>query len=255
MSMTMMALRIAAVEALKSGNTLVGSNVLDSQVSAIDLTADGRFSSDQEKPFIAVYTDRAKSVELSHSGLRSNGAIEVVFNYGISQTMAKTNKATGETEILEGFPASDAVSEAALDVLDVEISRVLSDPDNAWSQVFRDLCRADLSKEHSRSGSAFDKMRIAVGQMKLTVEAFADPTLGAELPEGGPWKRFVSLMQAGSVRQLPLFLRLLGDGVLGPYADFEALTGMSKRDAKAMGLYSFDGVPLETMISGDAGLD
>ena len=75
MSLTMMALRIAAVQALKAGGTLVGDNVLDSQISAIDQTADGQLRSDQQRPFIAVYTDAAKSQDLGQTGLRSNGRV------------------------------------------------------------------------------------------------------------------------------------------------------------------------------------
>ena len=56
MSLTMMALRIAAVEALKAGGTMVGTNVLDSQISAIDQTVDGDLKTDQKRPFIAVYS-------------------------------------------------------------------------------------------------------------------------------------------------------------------------------------------------------
>ena len=249
MSLTMMALRIAAVEALKAADTLVGDNVLDSQISAIDQTSDGALRSDLERPFIAVYSDTAKSQDLDRTGLRTNGRVELLFNSGVSLTMAQTDKETGASEIVEGFPATDAHFEAVLDVIDVQISRALIDPDNPWAQVFSDFVHSFVAKDHIRSSSAIDKVRIAAGQTKLTVDVFADPRLGQPLVEGGPWPRFLALMDQHSMSQLSLFATLLGEEVVGPYAEFERLTGMSTSDAEAMRLYSFGGVEKTVTIN------
>ena len=212
MSLTMMALRIAAVQALKAGGTLVGDNVLDSQISAIDQTADGRLRSDQQRPFIAVYTDTAKAQDLGQTGLRANGRVDIIFNCGVSLTMAQTDKETGAASIVEGFPATDAHFEAVLDVLDVQIARVLSDPDNPWAQVFGDFVQAYVGKETVRSSSAAENVRLAAGQTKLTLEVFADPRLGQPLAEGGPWPRFLALMEAQDVAQRSVFQQLIGEG-------------------------------------------
>lgn len=252
MSLTMMALRIAAVQALKAGGTLVGDNVLDSQISAIDQTADGQLRSDQQRPFIAVYTDAAKAQDLGQTGLRSNGRVDIMFNCGVSVTMAETNKETGETEIVDLFPATDANLEAVLDALDVQITRVLSDPDNPWAQVFGDFVQAYVAKEHVRSSSSAENVRLAAGQTKLTVDVFADPRHGQPLAEGGPWPRFMALMAEHGVPQLALFEQLVGDPVSGAYAEFERLTGMTTRDAQALRLYTFGGVPRDVVVTGVA---
>lgn len=238
MSLTMMAIRIAAIEAIKAGGTLVGSNVLDSQISAIDLTVDGKLTSDQQRPFIAVYTDAAKASDLSSSGLRTNGNIELIFNCGVSLTMATTNKETGESQIEEGFPATDAHFEAILDVLGCQIMRSLGDPDNPWAQVFGDLCQL-VSKEQLRSSSAADKVRLAAGQIKLQVSALADPMLNHVLAGDGPWARLMALMAANETPQLSLFEQLLGVEVETTYPAFETLTGMSVKDAASLKLYGF----------------
>ena len=250
MSLTMMALRIAAVRALKTGGTLVGDNVLDSQISAIDQTADGRLRSDQQRPFIAVYTDAAKAQDLGQTGLRSNGRVEIMFNCGVSVTMAETNKETGETHIVDLFPATDANLEAVLDALDVQISRVLSDPDNPWAQVFGDFVQSYVAKEHVRSSSSAENVRLAAGQTKLTVDVFADPRHGQPLAEGGPWPRFMALMAEQGVPQLALFQQLLGDASSGLYAEFERLTGMTTRDAQSLRLYTFGGVARDVVLTG-----
>jgi len=249
MSLTMMALRIAAVQALKAGGTLVGDNVLDSQISAIDQTADGQLRSDQQRPFIAVYTDAAKAQDLGQTGLRSNGRVDIVFNCGVSVTMAETNKETGETQIVDLFPATDANLEAVLDALDVQISRVLTDPDNQWAQVFGDFVQAYVAKEHVRSSSSAENVRLAAGQTKLTVDVFADPRHGQPLAEGGPWPRFMALMAEHGVPQLALFQQLVGDPVSGAYEEFERLTGMTTRDAQSLRLYTFGGVARDVVVT------
>lgn len=249
MSLTMMALRIAAVQALKAGGTLVGDNVLDSQISAIDQTADGQLRSDQQRPFIAVYTDAAKAQDLGQTGLRSNGRVDIMFNCGVSVTMAETNKETGETQIVDLFPATDANLEAVLDALDVQISRVLTDPDNQWAQVFGDFVQAYVGKEHVRSSSSAENVRLAAGQTKLTVDVFADPRHGQPLAEGGPWPRFMALMAEHGVPQLALFQQLVGDPVSGAYEEFERLTGMTTRDAQSLRLYTFGGVPRDVVVT------
>lgn len=248
MSLTMMALRIAAVRALRAAGTLVGDNVLDSQISAIDQTADGRLRSDQQRPFIAVYTDAAKTQDLGQSGLRANGRVDIMFNCGVSVTMAETNKDTGETQIVDLFPATDAHLEAVLDALDVQISRALSDPDNPWAQVFGDFVQAYVAKEHVRASSSAENLRLAAGQTKLTVEVFADPRQGQPLASGGPWARFMALMAAEGVAQRALFEQLIGGAVSGPYEEFERLSGMTRRDAQALRLYSFGGVPRDVRV-------
>lgn len=249
MSLTMMALRIAAVQALKAGGTLVGDNVLDSQISAIDQTADGQLRSDQQRPFIAVYTDAAKAQDLGRTGLRSNGRVDIMFNCGVSLTMAETDRDTGETRIVDLFPATDAHLEAVLDALDVQITRVLTDPDNMWSQVFGDFVQAYVAKEHVRSSSRAESVRLAAGQTRLTIDVFADPRLGQPLAEGGPWPRFLALMAAQGVPQLALFQQLIGEPVSGAYAEVERLTGMTVRDAQSLRLYTYGGVPRDVVVT------
>jgi len=248
MSLTMMALRIAAVEALKAGGTLVGSNVLDSQISAIDQTVDGELRTDQQRPFIAVYSDSAKSDDLGNTGLRTNGRVELTFNCGVSLTMGETNKDTGETEVIEGFPSTDAQFEAILDVVGCQICRVLTDAANPWAQVFGNLCTL-VSKSQVRSSSAAENVRLACGQIKLVVDAFADPPLGHVFAEGSHWPAFLALMEEHGVKQLGLFQLMLGQPLAADYPDYEALTGMTSRDAASLRLYSFGGVPSATDIT------
>ena len=82
MSLCRVALRISAVEAIK-GRTLVGGNVLDTPNGALDIQADGSLRTDEEKPFIAVYTDQGKAEGVTGRSLVENGLCDVVFETGV----------------------------------------------------------------------------------------------------------------------------------------------------------------------------
>lgn len=249
MSLAMMALRVCAVQALKSGNTLVKGNVLDSEISAIDVTSDGKLRSDEKLPFIAVYTDAAKATDLEQSGLRSNGVVDLVFNTGISAAMTETNKETGESRIVELFPATDANLEAILDAIEVQITRTLTDPNNKWAQMFGDFIKGYVAKEHVRSSSAADSVRIAAGQTRISVEVYADHPATAPLPAGGIWARFLDLLAQDNHPQQVLFQQLISGSPETAYPDFETLIGLTSSDAAALRLYTFDGVPRSAVIS------
>lgn len=242
MSLTMMALRIAAVEALKVGGTLVGTNVLDSQISAIDQTADGTLQTDQQRPFIAVYSDNSKADDLGQTGLRTNGHVELTFNFGVSLTMSELNKETGVSEIIEGLPSTDAQFEAVLDIVGCQICRVLTDDANPWAQIFGNL-GVLVSKSQIRSSSTAEKVRLACGQIKIVMEAYADPSLGHVFPDGSHWLSLLELMEQHNVQQLALFQMMLGQPGVPDYPDYEALTGMTTRDATSLLLYPYSGVP------------
>jgi len=145
------------------------------------------------------------------------------------------------------LPSTDAQFEAMLDILGCQICRVLTDASNPWAQVFGNLCVL-VSKMQVRSSSAAENVRLACGQVKVTVDAYADPPLGQVFEDGSHWPTFLALMEEHQVKQLGLFEQMLGQPGAGEYPDFEALTGMTSRDAASLRLYSFNGVPAESRI-------
>ena len=85
------ALRMATIEALK-GSTLVDGNVLDSQIGALDIAADGTIRTDQEKPFISVYVEASKQDGgFNIRGLHKTGLTELVIEIGITTAMTEIN--------------------------------------------------------------------------------------------------------------------------------------------------------------------
>ncbi|MBN9052491.1 MAG: hypothetical protein J0H80_01660 [Rhizobiales bacterium] len=83
--------RIATIEALK-GRTLVGDNILDSQIGALDVAGDGTIRTEMERPFVAVYTDGAVVNErLSSRELHRCGETDLTIESGITAAMTVTD--------------------------------------------------------------------------------------------------------------------------------------------------------------------
>lgn len=255
MSLAMMALRIAAVQALK-GATLVGGNVLDSEIAALDLTANGALKTDQEKPFIAIYTEGANVGDTRLTGLRSNGAIEVVFNFGIAASMTVSDPENG-LAVVEGYPGTDANFEMLLDAISCQICRALVDPENAWAQVWTDLVQEVVAKVQRRNSTS-DRVRMAAGQVVLTVNALADPLDDRVLQGDGPWKRLVDLAATDGLPQAALLSDLIGAQNVDLYDRYESLLGLSGRDAASLKLYDYADVGLSgtvTEVASDVDID
>jgi hypothetical protein len=103
MSAVKLAMRIAAVEAVKAAGTLVGDDVFDSRIAPLDFAADGSLRTKLQRPFVAVYADAAKANLDGATGLRSNGLVDITFIIGVGSPMSRTDKETGESEIVTGF--------------------------------------------------------------------------------------------------------------------------------------------------------
>lgn len=249
MSAVKLAMRIAAVEALKSAGTLVGDDVFDSRIAPFDVTAKGSMSTKQPRPFVVVYTDASKASLDGSTGPRANGMVDITFIIAVAASMATTNKETGEREIVTGIAATDEYLEAMLDVIGVQILRALVDEANPWAQAYRGFVRSDEVKEETRVNSADGSGRLAAAQIKLTVSVFADPPAGQVLAEGSPWAQLFALMEAGGMVKPLALLQGLLDGTPGAVT-VEKLTGMTGQDAEALILHDVAGVSAGTLITG-----
>jgi len=191
MSLVRIAARIAAVEALK-GRTLVGDNVLDSEIGSLQVDADGTLKTDEDAPFITVYTDAA-STKGSDNSLRAmliNGATDIVFEAGITAAMTETNTLTDESTLIGlAIPATDRAFEFYLDIISRQIGDVITDPDNEWAEIFRSLINSMVTVERLRTSGADAGTRLAGHQTKITVNLVADPVRGQPVrPESGMGK-------------------------------------------------------------------
>jgi len=205
MSLVRIALRIAGVQALR-GNTDVGANVLDSQIGAIDIGADNRIRTDQKKPFLALYTDTAKSGANAGSGdafdlgarvLTLNGVTDIVIEAGVTAAMTTIDPDT-DTEILSGIgvPAIDRNLEAQLDIIIRQVCTALNDPDNEWADIFRGLTHRYVRIERLRAATP-EGQRIAAHQLRITASLIDDPLPGGRV---GPRRRVRAISVQGRLR-------------------------------------------------------
>ncbi|WP_340583851.1 hypothetical protein [Brucella pseudintermedia] len=210
MSIGRIALRIATIGAL-NGATSVGSNVLDSEIGSIDVGADGSLRTDQEKPFISVYTDGSKAEDLSGARrLWQNGLTELLIETGVAASMVETNQETGESTIIPGIPATDSAFELFLDVVDRQSIAALMDPDNPWAEIWRTLVRDVVKVERRRTADAETGTRMAAHQQSITCDLLPDPVFGEPVAATSVWQKLLDQMEAVQHPYLQKLQELMG---------------------------------------------
>ncbi len=230
-----LALRIATICALKE-QTIVGDNVLDSQIAALDIAADGSLRTEQDKPFVAVYIDNSKIDDrFDIRGLHKSGLTDLVIEAGIAVTMTETDPETGVSQIVGvGIPATDAAMEFFLDCVSREVVNALTDPNNVWAEIWRGLSSSAVKIERRRTSDA-SGARIAAHQIVITVDLLPDPIFGAEIAPTSIWARLFDQLEADGHPYLDKMRELVGsaDGVLNHEGQRRRF-GMTLDEARAL---------------------
>lgn len=221
MSLIRIAARIAAVEALK-GRTLVGDNVLDSEIGAIDIGADGSARTDEDRPFIAVYTDAGAASDITLRSLLVNGPTELLFESGITAAMTETDPVTDESKIIGvGIPATDRAFEFYLDIIARQIGDALTDPDNEWGQIFMGLSHKLTSVKRARTSGDGSGQRLAGQQISVTADLLPDPVRGKAIADTHPLAVFFA--KADTVPTLSDEVALMRAALAGTASDYDAM--------------------------------
>lgn len=212
MSVAKLALRICTVEALR-GCTSVKNNVLDSQIGAIDVGADYNLRTDQEKPFISVYTEGSKALLQTGRSLLQNGSADLLIESGIAASMTEADPDTDESVIVGGIPATDQAFELFLDALDREIVVALTDPENVWAEIWRGLI-SDISQiERKRLSDATTGARIAAHQIWIMCNLLPDPVFGEDLASTSVWQKLLNQLESVGHPYLEPMKKMLGLGL------------------------------------------
>lgn len=210
------ALRMAAVAALK-GRTLVGDNVLDSEMGALDVAADNTLRTDQDKPFISIYVEGAKLESgFDIRGMHKPGATELIIEIGTTTAMTVTDEDTGASEVVGlEIPATDSAFEFFLDYTGRQVLNALTDPANEWAEIWRGLTSRIIKIERRRTSDATQGARIAAHQMIMTVDLLPDPVYGESVADTSIWKKFfdklASSTDGATLKKHAALLALLGD--------------------------------------------
>ncbi|MBB3996882.1 hypothetical protein [Aureimonas pseudogalii] len=194
MSIARIALRIAAVEAIK-GRTDVGTNVLDSPNGALDIQANGELRTEEDKPFVSVFTDEGVAESISGRGLLENGVCVLVIEAGISVAMTQTND-LGESVLAIGVPASDRGFEFTLGLLHRQVCDALMDPDNPWGEIWRGLANRIIKIEVGSKRTSTDGQRLAGHQARIWVDLVNDPARGEPIDPAAPIGQFLTALAA-----------------------------------------------------------
>ncbi|MCM2396191.1 hypothetical protein NBH19_08880 [Rhizobium sp. S95] len=238
MSLARIALRIAAVEALK-GRTLVGDHVLDTPNGALDIQADGRLRTEEEKPFVSVFTDLGRADGITGRSLIENGDCDIVFEIGVSSAMLHRDDETGASHMVGiNIPASDGNREFFLDIVQRQICDALTDPDNSWAEIYRSLHHGILKIEFAGARTSEDSQRLAGHQMKLTVSLINDPLRGDELEQGTPFAEFLTALDASenaSYLKQAAQIRGMLSGVDPDWKYIRRRHGMTAAEAETLG--------------------
>lgn len=231
------AIRMAAVEALK-GNTLVGANVLDSEITSLDIDAGGNLVSKRKTPFITVFTEGSKSEASDEPrSLHGTGSTELIFEYAILVTQSVRDE-NDNVEVVADIPAGDAEFEFFLDIVGRQIVDALTDPDNAWAEIWRGLCYRTGKMEIARASNA-EGQRIAAHQIKMAVDLVDDPDRGVPLEAGTPFYEFLAKLEASDDAATIAKATLMRAQITGTDEPWEAVQrrlGLTRAELLALGL-------------------
>jgi len=198
MSLIRIAIRIAAVQALK-GNTLVGANVIDSAISTFQTSNGVVTGIEGEGPFVAVYTDSASTGDVDLKSLVSNGLTDIIFETGMTMAMTETEEESGESHIIGlEIPATDAALEMSMDVVMRQIGDVLTDLNNEWAQIYSGLVLSYSKITRSRVGNADDGTKLAGQQLKIEAQLIDDPSLGDAIDPDSAFGAFLAKAEASA---------------------------------------------------------
>lgn len=253
MSIMRIALRMAAVQALR-GRTLVGANVLDSEIGALRVDADGTMRTAEDAPFIAVYTDAASSKDAeSIRSFLQNGATQILFVTGITAAMTHTDPETDETKLIGiGTPATDQALEFHLDLVARQIVDCLTDPDNPWSQIVLALCPRFISIERGVTSSADQGIRLAGHQIKLTTELMADPARGEVLKPTSTLAQFFALAEGVADAVFQSHIAILKAQISADDYSWHGLlrrSGLTRQEAGALLLMPAEGAEADIDVA------
>lgn len=230
MSIARFALRMATVRALR-GSTLAGVFVRDSEIGPVDETF-----ADKQHPFILVFTDDAEGTGAGTDLFDNSGKQCLVLEMGVTTRMK-----AGEDWAV---PTTDPGLELTLDIMERQIRHALSNPANAWAELWRDMVQDISMRRSQRGASAREGIRFAGRQLVLDLEILRDPHPGR--PLSGVWSRFLTMAAADN--DLAPLVPMLQATITGGVTDASEWTRL--RTAYALSTARADAMLINSQISG-----
>lgn len=179
MSIVRQLLTISAVQAMR-GQTLAGPCVFDSQISVLSDALD-----DARRPVIIVSIEGSEQPDhgIAQSLLGRTANFKLLVQAAVFELQKMAEADGGEPEELEYvLGETDAAFEATLNLMDRQWRGVLSQPRNAWAEIFRGLVQRVGTINDIRATDPKTGRRHALRLTQVEIEAIADPVPGEDLP-------------------------------------------------------------------------
>lgn len=244
MSFARLALRRTAIEAVRAGTYAF---VSDSQMAPIE-----KFALGHTMPVIMVFTDEAKA-DIKGTELLTSDMLKLVFQVVITQKTklpvvdSESGDVVGDQDFWQ-TAQTDAHMELMLDLLCRDIDLALTDPNNPWADLFKDMCVGITSRASVRGMAGPHEDRFAAWQVIYDVQLLKEPARG-QIGQGSVWQRFLDLMEAepGNAPIMGLLKATLDhrpDEPLDVYAELRQAYGLSVSDeAGLLMTEALDAVP------------
>ncbi|WP_421405464.1 hypothetical protein [Agrobacterium fabrum] len=214
----------------------------------METSAAGELKTPEEKQFVSVYADDGNQMSgLNLRSLIASGHIDLVFEAGVATPHLIVDPVTDEKVLMAGLPATDANFEFYLDMTLRQITDAISDPENEWAAIFNSLIMSVEKLQRARISGDTNGVRLAAHQMKITVNAVADPVAGYPLKPESPMATFFAKCESDLVPREPDMankIALMKAQIAGNDDDLTAAMrryGMTHSEADAMLLTLPDG--------------
>jgi len=225
MSLTRLVMRLAAARALRD-RTLAGARVFDSAVDPIDQTV-----AETRQPLLVLTTDE-HGLDVIGRDLNSGPhRCDLVIEIAIASRVEVPASDGNGGQISIAIPHTDEGMELTLDIMEHQVTRVLTRDDTAWSRAWMKLVPRITRSLSRRGASAENGVRFAARQLVLTCDLVDTPVAGDTIAPNSAWGDVLVLMEADPIlANIASLLRAEMDGT--PLADW-------RRAAETLG------VPLE----------
>lgn len=233
MSLARLMMRIAAARAIH-GATLAEGRVFDSAVEPLDQTI-----SAERRPIVVVTTDDVETELKGRDLFAGDVACALVFEAAIAARSEIAGKDGEGDPVTITIPHTDEGMEFALDLIERQIIRALTNPHSAWAKVWRSFVPRIKGRFSRRGASVEHGVRFAARQIVLTCDLIADPAQGAEVSSTSAWGAALAAFAADeALAPLVGVLRaeIEGDEPLADWRRAAAMLGIELEVADALGI-------------------
>lgn len=230
MSLTRLAMRIAAVRAL-TGATLAEDRVFDSAIDPVDVRIKAH-----RAPIIVVTTDEDSGKPDGRDLNLTDREVALVIEISVATA---TRVASDDIEFV--IPGTDEGLDALLDLTEWNVTRRLTTDEAGWPRAFMMLVPRIMSVA-SKRGVNTEGVRFAARQLILICDAVSEPPRGAPVDPLSAWGVFLAQVEATPdlVPMATLLRSLIEDPARPDWKRAAEAIGITEAGAEGIGIRPYD---------------